>query len=341
MKAMSCRISEISPDSPDFHLFRKGPEGLYPPGSQQQINAEKIPADFLAGCFILTDQGKVVARASLYDNPYLRLPGGGHALTIGNYECVDHENYAAGLLDFVTSAAKSRNSKYLIGPMNGSTWEAYRFPADNTHPPFFLEPQQPLYYNRHFLKAGFRAIGNYYSSIAAPYAEVNQDIMAKSQAFQEMSVTFRPIDLDRYTDELRRIHALSSVAFAGNFLFTPINEEAFLEKYAGMARLLHPELTILAEDKDANLIGFYFCIDDLLDKERKTLIFKTLARHPSPQWRGLGSVMGHMIYRKAIALGYEAFIHALIYDNGTSRKLSDDFGGKQFKTYVLYGKEIN
>ncbi len=338
---MSCRISEISPDSPDFHLFRKGPEGLYLPGSQQQINAEKIPADFLAGCFILTDQDRVVARASLYDNPYLRLPGGGHSLTIGNYECVDQEDYAVRLLGFVTSVAQSRNCKYLIGPMNGSTWEAYRFPTDDTHPPFFLEPQQPLYYNGHFLKAGFTVIGNYYSSIAVPSNEISPDVIAKSHAFREMGVTFRPIDLNRYTDELRRIHALSCIAFAGNFLFTPISEAAFLEKYAGMARLLHPQLTILAEDKDANLIGFYFCIDDLLDKERKTLIFKTLARDPSPQWRGLGSVIGNIIYSKAGELGYQAFIHALIYDNGTSRKLSDDFGGKQFKTYALYGKKIS
>ena len=338
---MSCQILEISPDSPDFHLFRKGPEGLYPPGSQQQMNAEKIPADYLAGCFILADHDKVVARASLYDNPYLRLPGGEHALTIGNYECVDHEDYAGKLLDFITSVAKSRGNKYLIGPMNGSTWEAYRFPTDNTHPPFFLEPQQPLYYNDHFLKAGFSVIGDYYSSIAVPFNEVSPAVIERSRVFREMGVTFRPIDLKRYTDELRRIHALSSIAFARNFLFTPISEAAFLEKYAGMVRLLHPQLTILAEDKDANLVGFYFCIDDLLDKERKTLIFKTLARDPSPQWRGLGSVMGNMIYGKAIALGYEAFIHALIYDNGTSRKLSDDFGGKQFKTYALYGKEIS
>lgn len=334
------RVLKIDRWAAESPLFRNVPEGIYAEGSPAISQGATIPTAFLSGCFVLIDRDKAVARASLYRNPELRLPNGAAALTIGNYECVDGDQYGEELLAALVSAAKSENAGYLIGPMNGSTWESYRLPDAADHPPFLLEPDQPLYYHRHFQRAGFSSIAAYYSSTAPADHYTSDDLLLTAESFRQMGVTFRPVDLNRYEQELRRIHKLANVAFARNFLFTPISEQAFIEKYSGMARWLHPELTLLAEDNESNLIGVYFCMDDILNKTNKTLIFKTLARHPSPQWRGLGRVMGHHICQKAIDLHYETFIHALIYHNGTSRKLSDDFGGKPYKTYTLYGKEI-
>ena len=332
-------ILETNPGDSTFQAFLDLPKHLYPTDSPKFAFPESVPQDFLAASFIVMNHGKPVARASLYNNPllhYQQQP----ALTVGNYECSDDAECANLLLNRIASEATTRGANYLIGPMNGSTWENYRFATDHDQPPFFLEPYHHLYYNEQFRQAGFAPIAEYFTNRDTDLVFDRPDIQQRERELRESGVTIRPIDLSRFEEEIGRIYDFNGLAFKNNFLYTPIEKTSFLQKYAFAKNILNPEFTLIAENEMGSLIGYYFCMDDVLNTREKSLIAKTLARHPDPKWRGLGHVMGNVVVRKADALGYDNMLHPFIYKDGTSSKLSAHFSGLNYRNYVLYGKNI-
>ncbi|SEJ58224.1 hypothetical protein SAMN05216327_11358 [Dyadobacter sp. SG02] len=332
-------ITETGPGHADFPLFTELPKRIYPPDSLRFKTPDTIPTDFLRACYLLKDGENVVARASIYDNPLLQYAGR-HAFSIGNYECADGGEYAATLLGHIASVVKSWGGGWLIGPMNGNTWEGYRFLADHHNPLFFTEHYHHLYYNTQFKTAGFGPIAQYYSNIDHGLEPDNPEILARERAFERMGVKIRPIDLTNFEAEIGRVYDFNLLAFKTNFLYTPISREAFMKKYLQTKTYINPGLTLLAEDSAGNLLGYFFCIHDFYNTESKSLIVKTLARHPGPEWRGLGHVIGNVIYRNAVELGYTSAIHSFIYEQGTSTQLSTHFSGTHYRNYILYGKHI-
>jgi L-amino acid N-acyltransferase YncA len=332
-------ILETKPGHTDFHLFADLPKRIYRAGSPRHLMPEHIPEDFLKTCYLLLDGGRPVARASVYDNPLLTFRGQ-HAFALGNYECEDDPAYAHLLLSHISSAVRYEGGEYLIGPMNGSTWENYRFAASHDNPLFFTEPYYHLYYNQHFADAGFEPIAQYYSNIDRHMQADHPAISKREQELREQGVKIRPIDLLHFGEEIERIYAFNNIAFRTNFLYTPIDQEAFIRKYTQTKKYIDPAFTLVAEDADENLIGYYFCLHDFLNPNEKSLIVKTLARHPDPRWSGLGHVIGNIVYRKAIEQGYTSAIHSFIYQQGTSTKLSAAFSGVNYRDYVLYGKKL-
>lgn len=332
-------ITETGPGRPDFHLFTEMPRSIYPPESLRFKAPDAVPTDFLKACYLLKDGENVVARASIYDNPLLEYAGG-HAFSVGNYECADRVEYAEAFLAFIADTVKSWGGKYLLGPMNGSTWESYRLLADHDNPLFFTEPYHHLYYNKQFIQAGFDPVAHYYSNIDHGLEVDNPEILVREQELQARGVTIRSIDLSDFETEIGRVYDFNLLAFKTNFLYTPISREAFMKKYMQTKAYIDPELTLLAEDQAGNLVGYFFCIPDFYNTKSKSLVVKTLARHPGAEWRGLGHVIGNVIYRKAAALGYTSAIHSFIYEQGTSTKLSTHFSGALYRNYVLYGKHI-
>jgi hypothetical protein len=332
-------ILKTVPCDRHFQRFTDFPRSIYPPDSPYFKTPKTVNTTFLQSAYLLLDDEHIVARAALYMNPFLNFENKSTAC-IGNYEAIDDKLAATKLIAHITSDARSLGAEYLIGPMNGSTWDTYRFSTDHDSPNFFLEPYHHLYYNTHFLQAGFEAIAKYYSNIAKIETFPAGDILSRDAALVQQGVTFRPIDLENYVHEISRIHQFNTFAFSHNFLYTPINLEEFVKKYTAAKHILHPDYTLLAEDREGNLVGYYFCLHDHLNTKEKSLIFKTLVRHPAPEWQGLGHVMGNRIYQHAIGQGYRTFIHPFIFENGTSNNLSKNFLGTRYKKYVLYGKPI-
>jgi hypothetical protein len=332
-------IVKTLPGDSHFHRFTNFPRSIYPPDSAYFKTPENINTTFLRSAYVLLDGDQILARAAVYMNPFLHYQ---NKLTgcIGNYEAIDNELAATTLIAHISHEARSHGAGYLIGPMNGSTWDQYRFSTDHDSPNFFLEPYHHLYYHGHFQQSGFDVIANYYSNISKIDTFPAGEILIRDAALVQQGVTFRPINLKNYEREITRIHQFNAFAFNHNFLYTPIEHEDFVKKYAAAKHFLHPDYTLMAEDGEGNLVGYYFCLHDHFNTTEKTLIFKTLVRHPGPEWQGLGHVMGNRIYQHALDQGYRTFIHPFIFENGTSTNLSKNFLGRPYKKYVLYGKQI-
>ena len=333
------KIIQTKSGDGNFHLFENFPKEIYPADSIRFKLSDTINIKYLHVCFVLINDNKVCARAALYNNPHVNYQGK-KTWCIGNYESVNDENISTKLIKYLSSEAKENGAEFLIGPMNGSTWDSYRFCVNHNQPNFFLEPYHHLYYNDHFFNAGFKIIAKYFSSIDTSLKYDNADVITREKELKNSGVTFRNIRLDEYEKELEKLFEFNAIAFKTNFLYTPLNKVEFIKKYAETKKMIDPDFVILAEDRNKNLIGYFFCINDVFNKKEKSLIIKTIARHPDKKWTGLGHVIGNMIYRKAVEKKYTSVIHAFMYEQGTSTTISKKFFGDIYKNYVLYGKEI-
>jgi hypothetical protein len=332
-------IVRTEPGDCNFTHFEHFPKEIYPGDSLALAVPESINGEYLEAGYLLKHNGKICSRAALYYNPHLRYQQK-TTCTVGNFESVDDKEISSQLLTHLATRAKSLKAEYLIGPMNGSTWDNYRFSLHHDHPHFFLEPYHHLYYHEHFLHSGFDVIARYYSSIETNMQYNSAAVMQREAQLREDGIVFRDIDLDNYEAELEKVFEFNMTAFSANFLYTPISKTDFMKKYAQTKRFIEPRYVVMAEDAYGHLIGYFFCIHDHNNKEPKSLIAKTVARHPDKKWSGVGHVLGNIICGRAHRAGYQCIIHSFMYQDGTSKKMSKNFDGKEYKNYVLLGKAL-
>ncbi len=287
--------------------------------------------------FVTDEAGECVARVALWwtDTPGEKLGtiGGFFALTPEAAERVLEE--AAGLL-------AKQGADTAVGPMNGNTWRSYRFveETDGT-PPFLLEPRNPEAYPAWWRAAGFEELSHYTSSrMVLDGAEaVSPALKAR---LMRSGLSIRRMEVERYDDELRLIHSLSLKSFAGNFLYTPLGEEAFLGAYRKVRDYVDPDLVRIAE-RDGTACGFVFGIPDLEAAARggqPALIVKTLAVDPGARSAGLGSLLVDDLHRMGREKGYLEAIHALQHENNTSLKITGRHEGRVFRRYVLFSRSL-
>ncbi|MEO5644264.1 MAG: hypothetical protein ABIQ40_04805 [Bacteroidia bacterium] len=336
---MTHTILQTKPGEEDFHLFENFPKEIYPAGSIRFKLPESLNTEYLESCYLLLADGKPKARAGLYVNPYLKFENK-KSFCIGNFESINDPEISEALINRISSQAKQAGAEFLIGPMNGSTWDNYRFSTQHDHPNFFLEPYHHLYYNALFTLAGFKPIANYFSSLDTQLHFGLPNVIERGKQLHESGVTLRNINLDDFENELKRLFEFNELAFHTNFLYTTISWETFNRKYAETKKVIDPEFVIIAEDENKNIIGFFFCVNDLFNTAEKSLIIKSIARHPDEKWSGLGHVIGDEIIKRASEKGYKSVIHAFVSAHGTSVKISKNYLGEIYKNYTLYGKEI-
>jgi hypothetical protein len=332
-------IRITNPQSTEFEAFTQFSKTIYASNAIRQQQSENFNfAAFHIGLMVVKN-AEIQGRLVVYHHPDLHYKGK-KVITIGNYECLDKQAVATQLLDEATAIAQSFGAELILGPMNGSTWDSYRFSTSHDTPSFFLEPYHHLYYNEHFTNNGFSLFARYFSSKDSTLSYDAPSVVEREKHFLAQGVTFRSIDLTDFEAELERLYAFNSVAFQTNHLYTAIEKSAFIEKYAATKRIINPDFVRLAEDIEGNLLGYFFCVQDLYNTAEKSLILKTIARHPDKQWAGMGHVIGNQIYRKAVEQGFQSIIHAFMFDEGYSTTISKNFSGERFKNYHLYGKEI-
>lgn len=300
---------------------------------------EKIPTAHLANGILIFDQDIVVARAALYINPEIKYQDYKVGL-VGAYFAQDNDEVANVLFLALEELAQSHGLNYLLGPMNGSTWENYRFHDNPEKPLFLLEMSHPFYYLQQWANVGFTPIAKYFSSESFTIPPVTATIRAARQRFADLGVQIRPIDRNSYRDELAGIFPFLLKAFEQNFLSSSsITKESFIDKYLAFGDYIDPEFVQIAVH-ESKIVGVFFAVEDLLDRDPKTLIIKSVARDAAPLYTGLGHVMASKIYESAAAKGIQRIIHAFLKEDGTSVSISKHFAGIPFKTYSLYGKAI-
>lgn len=337
---MSIEIIRTYPDQPEFHLFKKIKKVLYSEDVLMSLTKDYVEEDNLISCFIILRYQVPVGRASLYHNPHMKLNGDSTAC-IGHYECIQNSEISKALIGSVIEYAQHLHVKHIVGPVNGSTWNNYRFNVENKFPNFFLEPYNHPYYNEQFIDAGFEIISEYISCINTNPRCLQDQIIELEKKLYGNGLKFRKLAFNNLERDLELIHQLVVRSFSENFLYTPIHFEKFAENYLTAISVIDPDYFIMAEDFSDNLIGFVFAYEDRLNIYGKTLVVKTIARDNSKKWSGLGLLMSNQLTRTAIKNNVATMIYAFMKSDAPSTYISQIFNGQSYKKYHLYGKKLS
>jgi GNAT superfamily N-acetyltransferase len=281
---------------------------------------------------------EVTAQASLWwrDTPDL---DGARIGAIGNFSAADAET-AGLLLNGAMTYLRERGCELAVGPMNGNTWREYRFMVEsNGRGPFLLEPRNPVEFPGWWENAGFSVLSHYSSSVI-PLDGSGTISSALRTRMERSGVKIRELDPARYDEELKKIYQVSLKSFANNFLYTPLEEEAFLDVYRKVRERVDPDFVRIAE-RDEVACGFVFGIPDLealARGEKPAVIVKTLAVDPDARCAGLGSLLVDELHRIGWEKGYTEAIHALQHETNTSLKITDRHHGEVFRRYALFSK---
>lgn len=326
------------PGDPHWEQFLTVPREVFPYPPHQLGLKNQINHDFLFKGLILIQDGKTVGRIGIYLNHELNKDGR-KAGTLGNYEAIDDQRVGTRLLEAGIAILEEAGIEYVIGPMNGSSWDQYRFELHPDRHRFFLEPQNPSWYHTHWKAAGFQVIGEYASNIDRQM-KVHANSVSRIDDWSRRGIQVRKINLDRYEEELELLFPLCLEGFQQNHLYTPISKSSFLAKYLPIKTAIDPEWVLIAENDDGSPGGFIFCFPDHWNQSNRQLVIKTLVRKPGKEWAGIGSILSAIIIQKAQKAGFEAVIHAMMFHAGGGNAISAKYKGEMIQEYALLGREI-
>jgi GNAT superfamily N-acetyltransferase len=327
-------ISCISclPGDADFKDFNAILPQLYLKGDISQ--KQNLPERLLVRCIIAYKDNLPAARIAIYDNPQL-IFNDCPILLAGAFESIDDLAVVQALFSEVETMALQMEKKYIVGPMNGSTWEEYRIQIAGSEDLFFTEIPSLPYYHLLWERVGFSVLHKYYSSVATIH-KIN------SVGELPSHIRVRNISLENFSYDLKAICDLTNKAFTDNPFFTVVPENEFLQKYLPLKRYIKEAFVLLAKDiHTQQLLAYIFALPDVYDKSNETLIIKTIAKHPSEQTKGLITVMLEELHKRAFEKGYRKMIHAFMHETNSSRKLSNRFEGNVFREYALLIKQVN
>ena len=265
---------------------------------------------------------------------------------IGHYTAID-DDAASALLQEASVCLRANRCTIAIGPMDGNTWRRYRFVTgpgsfQPLEPAFFLEPMNPPEWPAQFVRAGFTPIAEYYSGLNTDLSRRDERIAPLAMRLDSAGVVIRSARRAELRDELKRIYAISRIAFTHNFLYTELPENAFIAQYLPLLSRIEPELILLAEH-GPDLAGYVFAIPDFAQAARgsaiETIIVKTVAILPDPELRGLGTLLVARVQEAGHGLGYRRAVHALMHENNVSRNISRHYA-ETMRQYALYGMEL-
>jgi GNAT superfamily N-acetyltransferase len=289
--------------------------------------------------------GEVRAHCSLWWRQTPELVGR-RVGAIGHFASAEDEATAA-LIEYAIARLRDEGCVLAIGPMDGNTWRSYRFvtsdgSGEQAEPPFFLEPANPPDWPQQFEQAGFTPLAEYYSALNDDLSRMDLRLDAAAERLEIAGVRIRSALGTPLWEQLKRIYALSRVAFTRNFLYTELPEADFLEQYAPILPRISPELILLAE-RDDELVGYLFGVPDFAQAARgktiDTFLIKTVAILPEPSLRGLGSLLVGRGHEAGKRLGFKRCIHALMHEDNVSRNISNHYA-VTMRRYILYSREL-
>ena len=334
------RLIKTQPDDSNYHWFENLPSFLYPKGSERLRLGHEPSELFLEGCYVLLKNNSPIGRFAFYENPEL-IYENKKSCSIGSYECENDSESSLKLIEFARELATSKGYSWIIGPMEGSTWNSYRFSLSNDSAQFFMEPSHHLYYNNQFTEAGFEIIKTYSSNLVSASRLGTNKVSEIEKINKELGFTFRTLNIEEYENELRKITKLSLEGFASNFLFTPISEEDFVSKYKRLKPLIDPNLVWMIEDTNKELHAYIFCVHDVFDPQKETLIIKTIVKKRHSSLKKVGEYSIYKSNEMAIKNGCTQVIHAFMSDDNFSTQESEKNESKKYKRYALYGLKLD
>lgn len=307
--------------------------------------------------------GVVPGKARLAGFYREQLIDGEPAAFFGFWEGVDDLVAHRQLFDALKDWAHAQGATRLYGPINFTTFNAYRVRLDGfEHGAFPGEPWNPPYYASLLESLGFSTRYRYLSTFndtTDVVASVKSDYLRVKPQLEEL-VTLEAMTADFWMSHLDELYGFVDQVFGGNFAYTPISKETFKQACGKpFASKFCPRTSVLARARDGRIAGFFLVFPDYSPLLRQTSaprirpgdihydthfeqlppprrgLAKTGGVHPDFRAHGLFTAMGCELSLRADGI-YDGLAGTLVREDNNSRQFALRHGGGFSHLYALY-----
>ena len=268
---------------------------------------------------------------------------------IGNVNI--HEKYRKNeeqLFNKVFEELKKEGIEIIIGPLNGTTWNTYRYVTEKGNGrPFLLEPWNEDYSVSLFEKLGFKHLARYISTVMEGMnSDGRKNLNKKIEKLKKFDY-YEDIRVESAENKdlltvLNKVYDLTVEAFKNNFLYSELEREIFLKMYLSYEDKIVKKFFKMLYLK-GELIGYVFGIPDYTELGHKgkidTIILKTIAVSPEYNGKGMGYILINFLIEEAEKEGYENVIYALMHESNVSKNIGLLLGN-MLRKYTLFIKEL-
>ena len=268
---------------------------------------------------------------------------------IGNVNI--HEKYRKNeeqLFNKIFEELKKEGIETIIGPLNGTTWNTYRYVTEKGNGrPFLLEPWNEDYSVSLFEKLDFKHLAGYISTVMEGMdSDGRKNLDKKIEKLKKFDY-YKDIRVESAENKdllkvLNKVYDLTVEAFKNNFLYSELEREIFLKMYLSYEDKIVKKFFKMLYLK-GELIGYVFGIPDYTELGYKgkidTIILKTIAVSPEYNGKGMGYILINSLVEEAEKEGYENVIYALMHESNVSKNIGLLLGN-MLRRYTLFIKEL-
>ena len=252
------------------------------------------------------------------------------------------------LFNKIFEELKKEGIETIIGPLNGTTWNTYRYVTEKGNGrPFLMEPWNEDYSVSLFEKLGFKPLAGYISTVMEGMnSDGRKNLNKKIEKLKKFDY-YKDIRVESAENKdlltvLNKVYDLTVEAFKNNFLYSKLEREIFLRMYLSYEDKIIKKFFKMLYLKD-ELIGYVFGIPDYTElgyKEKiDTIILKTIAVSPEYNGKGMGYILINSLVEEAEKEGYENVIYALMHESNVSKNIGLLLGNI-LRKYTLFIKEL-
>ena len=266
--------------------------------------------------------------------------------SLGWFEANTESEEVVELLKMAINWLKEKGCTEIVGPVNGSTWNNYRFNLTEEFPVSLGEPFQPLFYPELWRKAGFVEGVNYFST-TIPKEMFPQKLTWEEGEHFVRSMGFSlhhfPENISDETHEKFRL--FYNISFQTNPYFEPIELEEFIVLSNKSNQILNRAYSFYVLDEKEEIVSVALSYSDFYFKNFShtnlypipTLVFKTIATNPEYQNKKIGSFMMGLIHGLFAAdENLPQIYYMLMHENNiTNVKGIEKLNAKAIRKYTL------
>lgn len=351
-----------------WSLYKDDPNWVPPLRSAERKTLDRAKNPFWrhaeAEHFLARRDGRVIGRISAIVNHRHNEFHHEKAAHFGYFECEREPSTARELFAAAEAWARAKGMTRILGPANPSTNDPCGLLVDGFKwSPFVLMTYNPRYYIELVEAAGYRKAMDLWAYILLHNELVREKIdRVANQVESRGEVSIRTVRMSRFREELTLVNEIYNDAWERNWGFVPATPEEIEFTANDLKSILLPDLVYIAEYRGEPM-GFAFALPDInhvLKKcngslwpfgwfsflkfnLRKIPTFRVVALGIKRKYQHLG--IGTLFYKRffddGLRLGYKAAEMSWILEtNEPMNKPIQTMGGKPYKTYRMYSKEI-
>ncbi|MBM4391693.1 MAG: N-acetyltransferase [Deltaproteobacteria bacterium] len=283
----------------------------------------------------------------------------------GFLEFIDDREVSKALIDTALAWLRARGMKRALGPFNFNTnHECALLVGGFDSDPLVMMVWNPAYYMAHYEAAGLGKEKDLYAYWLANDGPIPEKISAVSERFlrRHPEVTIRRVDTKKFDEEVALCKQIYNDAWADNWGFVRLTDKEFDKVAAGLKPMVDGRYCYLAFVNDEPA-AFSLTLPDFnqvvkpmngsifpfgwwhwLTRPAKIDQIRVFTLGVRQKYQNLP--LGAPLYQRTWDAGREAGIKGaecswVLEDNHKMRSAIEKMGGKIYKTYRIYGAELN